>query len=134
MFEDSTFESAGKIRTRSSKWMPATFALNGSVLLALILIPLIYPQALPHFAESVLVAAPPPPIEPARPLPAAAHASSVQPRLIEVIQTPSQIPKGSPNPDDHEAAVAINTGDWGSTSSDGPGSPDSSWNSRRQSW
>jgi len=30
MFEDSTFESNGKIRTRSRGWMLATFALNSS--------------------------------------------------------------------------------------------------------
>jgi len=43
MFEDSTFESTGRIRTRSRHWMLASFALNGSVLLALIVIPLIFP-------------------------------------------------------------------------------------------
>ena len=40
MFEDSTFESNGRIRTRSRGWMFAAFAFNGSVLLALVLIPL----------------------------------------------------------------------------------------------
>ena len=60
MFEDSTFESAGRIRTRSRGWMIATFALNGSILLAMILIPLIYPEALPHIFNSVLLLAPPP--------------------------------------------------------------------------
>ena len=52
MFEDSTFESAGRIHTGSRNWMVATFALNSSVLLALILIPLMYPQALPRLALS----------------------------------------------------------------------------------
>ena len=48
MFEDSTFESTGRIRTRSRGWMMAAFVFNGSILLALILIPLIYPEALPR--------------------------------------------------------------------------------------
>jgi periplasmic protein TonB len=61
MFEDSTFESTGRIRTRSRRWMIATFAFNGSVLLALILIPLIYPEALPNKLMSILLTAPPPP-------------------------------------------------------------------------
>ena len=61
MFEDSTFESTGRIRTRSRRWMIATFVLNGSVLLALILIPLIYPEALPNKLMSILLTAPPPP-------------------------------------------------------------------------
>ena len=53
MFEDSTFESTGRIRTRSRGWMIARFAFNGSILLALILIPLIYPEALPRQASTV---------------------------------------------------------------------------------
>jgi len=48
MFEDSTFESTGRIHTRSRRWMIAVFLGNTSVLLALILIPLIYPEALPR--------------------------------------------------------------------------------------
>ncbi len=48
MFEDSTFETNGTIRTRSGNWMLAAFAFNGSILLALIIFPLILPQALPR--------------------------------------------------------------------------------------
>jgi periplasmic protein TonB len=48
MFEDSTFETNGTIRTCSRNWMAAAFAFNGSILLALVLFPIIFPQALPH--------------------------------------------------------------------------------------
>ncbi len=61
MFEDSTFESRGSIRTRSRGWMIATFLVNGSILFGLILIPLIYPEALPRQVLSFLLTAPPPP-------------------------------------------------------------------------
>jgi protein TonB len=61
MFEDSTFESTGRIRTRSRAWMIAALALNSSILLALILVPLIYPEALPRQAMAFLMAVPPPP-------------------------------------------------------------------------
>lgn len=61
MFEDSTFESTGRIRTRSRGWMMAAFVFNGSILLALVLIPLIYPEALPRQMMSILLEAPPPP-------------------------------------------------------------------------
>ncbi len=54
MFEDSTFESTGRIRTRSRRWMVATFVLNGSILVALVLIPLIYPEALPRQMMNIL--------------------------------------------------------------------------------
>ena len=64
MFEDSTFESTGRIRTRSRGWMVATFFFNGSILLALVLIPLIYPEALPRQMMNFLLEAPPPPPPP----------------------------------------------------------------------
>ncbi len=68
MFEDSTFESTGKIRTRSPRWMLVTFALNASVLLALILIPLIYPEALPGINNIMLMEAPAPQPEAPKPI------------------------------------------------------------------
>jgi protein TonB len=64
MFEDSTFESNGRIRTRSRGWLLAALVFNGSILLALILIPLIYPEALPRQSLSLLLEAPRPPATP----------------------------------------------------------------------
>jgi periplasmic protein TonB len=58
MFEDSTFESTGRIKTRSRRWMIATFTINGSIVLALILIPLVFPAALPRQAIQFLMVAP----------------------------------------------------------------------------
>ena len=58
MFEDSTFESTGRIKTRSRRWMIATFAINGLIVLALILIPLVFPDALPRQAIQFLMVAP----------------------------------------------------------------------------
>lgn len=71
MFEDSTFESNNRIHTRSRGWMLATFLFNGAILLGLILIPLIYPQALPHQAFPFLMIVPPPPpvVQPTPPPP-----------------------------------------------------------------
>ena len=39
MFEDSTFESTGRIKTRSRRWMFAALGLNGSILVTLVLVP-----------------------------------------------------------------------------------------------
>jgi len=61
MFEDSTFESGGRIKTKSGRWMMFTGIINGSILILLILIPLIYPEALPKGAMQTLLFAPPPP-------------------------------------------------------------------------
>ena len=97
MFEDSTFESTGRIHTRSRRWMIATFILNGSILLALILIPLVFPDALPHQMIPVLVVAPaaptpdtPPVREPAR----RPHGTTEMPNghLIVPTQMPTRIP------------------------------------------
>jgi len=55
MFEDSIFESAGRIHTRSHEWMIAAFAFNASILLAFVMIPLIFPPALPHQVSAFLM-------------------------------------------------------------------------------
>ena len=93
MFEDSTFESQGRIRTRSRAWMFAALAFNGSILLALVLIPLIYPEALPRQAMAFLMTVPPPPTSPA---PALAHqavqAASANQSSYDPFQAPPRIP------------------------------------------
>jgi protein TonB len=94
MFEDSTFESTGKIRTRSRRWMLVTFALNASILLALILIPLIYPEALPRMANIMLMEAPAPVTEeaPKQQL-APRNTSAIQPQFNQsIITAPTRIP------------------------------------------
>lgn len=93
MFEDSTFESTGRIRTRSRRWMIATFALNGSVLLALIVIPLIFPEALPKKLRDILLTAPPPPAQHAPPQQQQPlHSVRMVPR-DETMTAPDSIPK-----------------------------------------
>ncbi len=71
MFEDSTFDSAGRIHTRRGRWMIAAFAFNASILLALVLIPLISPQALPGLRMSMLITVPGPSEPQPRPQPTA---------------------------------------------------------------
>jgi protein TonB len=61
MFEDSTFESTGRIRTRSRAWGVAALGLNSSILAALIIIPLIYPEALPGHWVNIVLTVPPAP-------------------------------------------------------------------------
>jgi protein TonB len=106
MFEDSTFESQGRIRTRSKRWMVAALGFNGSILAALVVIPLLYPAALP-VQPTILIAALQPPQGP-KPLP---HQPAVQPTasssksILDTFQAPRQIPNtiamvGSPEPRD----------------------------------
>jgi len=63
MFEDSTFESAGRIRTRSRRWMIAAFTFNASIVLAFVMVPLFYLEALPHFENIMLITVPPAPVQ-----------------------------------------------------------------------
>jgi len=96
MFEDSTFESAGRIHTRSRNWGLAAFAFNSAILAAHIAIPLIYPEALPSQVMNLLLVAPPPP--PAAPEPAPqqpAQAFHGQRELIGInLTAPPRIPIG----------------------------------------
>ena len=95
MFEDSTFESMGRIRTRSRGWMLATFAFNGAILAALILIPLFHPEALSGKAITRLITAPPTPVEETRPVEQPVHATPIQTQIDETgIRAPSKIPHG----------------------------------------
>ena len=95
MFEDSTFESAGRIKSKSKYWMMVTFITNGSIILLLILIPLIYPEALPKAAmQMALVAPPPPPPPPPPPAPPeAVHVVHVQSEMMNnQLTAPTRIP------------------------------------------
>jgi protein TonB len=58
MFEDATFESQGRLHTRSRNWMLATLLFNGSILLTLVLIPLLHPDSLPNELRKIIITAP----------------------------------------------------------------------------
>lgn len=95
MFEDSLVESTQRIRTRSKWYAVASFALEALALAILILIPYIYPAALPpHALASLLIAPPPPPAPPSVPhiTPARAHAP-VQVVALNELAAPTIIPR-----------------------------------------
>jgi len=60
MFEDSTFASANRIRTRSSRYAAGSLLFQTALFSALILLPFVYPDALPRKFLSVALIAPPP--------------------------------------------------------------------------
>ncbi len=93
MFEDALMESSNRIKTRSRYWSFFAVFINCGVLVALIIWPLLHPDALPVQIMAALLVAPSPP-SPA-PLPQAP-----QPRLQarselldNQIHAPSKIPK-----------------------------------------
>jgi periplasmic protein TonB len=65
MFKDCLLESGGVLKTQSRWWAVPALLLNTSLLILLMVIPLIYPEALPRQAlETLLIAPPPPPSAP----------------------------------------------------------------------
>jgi len=94
MFEDSTFESQGRIQTRSKRWMVAALAFNGSILALLILIPLIYPSVLPLQSMRFLMTTPEAPkAEQSMPHRASTPASTSAARnILDPFQVPRRIP------------------------------------------
>jgi len=61
MFEDALVESVGRVRTSSRYWMIATSSLQTIVMAVVILIPLLYPEALPRSAVMAKLTVPVPP-------------------------------------------------------------------------
>jgi periplasmic protein TonB len=93
MFEDALMESSNRIKTRSRYWSPLAVLINCGVLIALIIWPLLHPDALPVQIMAALLVAPSPP--PPAPL-AQVLQPTVQARselLDNQIQAPSKIPK-----------------------------------------
>lgn len=93
MFEDALMESSHRIKTRSKYWSFLAVLINCGVLIALIIWPLLHPDALPVQIMAALLVAPSPP-------PPAPLAQAPQPRLQarselldNQIQAPSKIPK-----------------------------------------
>jgi len=93
MFEDALMESSHRIKTRSKYWSLLAVLINCGVLIALIIWPLLHPDALPVQIMAALLVAPSPP-------PPAPLAQAPQPRLQarselldNQIHAPSKIPK-----------------------------------------
>lgn len=74
MFEMSIVESSGALKTNSGRFVWITAAFNAAVVGAMILVPLLYPEALPRTLLASVVTAPPPP----------PHAAAVQPQAHPV--------------------------------------------------
>jgi len=96
MFEDSLVESAGKLRTKRGWTTILSFALQAFLLGIMVLIPLIYTEALPKQQLMTFLVAPPPPPPPPPP-PAATPVKTVKVVQTEIIsgqlRTPTAIPK-----------------------------------------
>jgi len=95
MFEDSLIESGGRLKTKRGATTVLSFVLQMMLLGVLILIPLIYTEALPKTQlMTFLVAPPPPPPPPPPPAAAPVKVVKVQSELINgQLRTPTKIPE-----------------------------------------
>ncbi len=96
MFEESLVESAGRIKTKRGWTTILSFALQCFLIGVMVLIPLIYTEALPKQMITTFLVAPPPPPPP--PPPAAAtpiqHVTHVETDINNgQLRTPTAIPK-----------------------------------------
>jgi periplasmic protein TonB len=95
MFEDSLIESGGRLRSKRGATTMLSFVLQAILLGILILIPLIYTEALPKQQLMTFLVAPPPPPPP--PPPAAAPVKVVRQVVSEIangqLRTPTKIPE-----------------------------------------
>lgn len=95
MFEDSLIESGGKLKTKRGYTSALAFVIEIGILIVMVLIPLIFTEALPRTQLMTFLVAPPPPPPP--PPPAAAPVKIVKVIQTDIVngqlRTPTKIPK-----------------------------------------
>jgi protein TonB len=96
MFEDSLIESGGRLRTKRGMTTTLSFVLQAVLVGVLVLIPLLFTEALPKTQLMTFLVAPPPPPPPPPP-PAAAPIKIVKQVQTDIIngqlRTPTKIPE-----------------------------------------
>ena len=96
MFEDSLIESGGKLKTKRGWTSLVSFAIQVMIVGVMVLIPLIFTEALPKQQLMTFLVAPPPPPPPPPP-PAAAPVKIVKQIQTDIVngelRTPTKIPK-----------------------------------------
>ena len=96
MFEDSLIESGGRLRTKRGATTLVSFIFQGVLVGVLVLIPLLFTEALPKTQLMTFLVAPPPPPPPPPP-PAAAPVKIIKQVQTDIIngqlRTPTKIPE-----------------------------------------
>src|SRR5947209_6575773 len=95
MFEDSLIESGGRLRTKRGATTVFSFVLQVALIGVLVLLPLLFTEALPRTQLMTFLVAPPPPPPP--PPPAAAPVKIVKQIQTDIVngqlRTPTKIPQ-----------------------------------------
>jgi protein TonB len=95
MFEDSLIESGNRLKTKRGWTSIVSFTIQMGIIGVMVLIPLIFTEALPKGQMMFLLVAPPPPPPPPPPAAAPVHVvKQVQSDIINgELRTPTKIPK-----------------------------------------
>jgi len=95
MFEDSLIESGGRLKTKRGWTSLVSFGLEFMIIGVMVLIPLIFTEALPKGTTLFLLVAPPPPPPPPPPAAAPVHVvRQIQTDIVNgQLRTPTKIPK-----------------------------------------
>src|SRR5579862_744351 len=94
MFEDSLIESGGKLKTKRGRTSFVAFLIEFMIIGVMVLIPLIFTEALPKGQMMFLLVAPPPPPPPPPPAAAVVHVRQVQTDIVNgELRTPTNIPQ-----------------------------------------
>jgi len=111
MFEDSLIESGGRLKTKRGWTSAVSFLIQIGIIGVLVLIPLIFTEALPKGTTLFMLVAPPPPPPP--PPPAAAmvqHVRVIQTDIVNgELRTPTKIPQKVKMIQEDEAPPAMAT-------------------------
>ncbi len=94
MFEDSLIESGGKLKTARGRTTTFSFIFEAVVVGVMVLIPLLFTEALPKAQLMMALVAPPPPPPPPPPTAAVKIVKQVQTDIVNgQLRTPTKIPK-----------------------------------------
>jgi len=94
MFEDSLIESGGKLKTARGRTTTFSFILEAVIVGVMVLIPLLFTEALPKAQLMMALVAPPPPPPPPPPPAAVKIVKQVQTDIVNgQLRTPTKIPK-----------------------------------------
>jgi len=95
MFEDSLLESGNRLKTRRGRTTTVAFLIEIGLVIMLVLVPLIFTEALPKQQLMTFLVAPPPPPPPPPPAAAPVHVvKQIQTDIVNgQLRTPTKIPQ-----------------------------------------
>jgi periplasmic protein TonB len=110
MFEDSLIESGGRLKTSRGWTSMVSFIIQMGIIGVMVLIPLIFTEALPKGQMMFLLVAPPPPPPPPPPAAAVVHVKQIQTDIVNgELRTPTKIPQKIKMIQEDEAPPAMAT-------------------------